>query len=75
MFYTARRPLSFVSRDAQEMQEYNQAMNERFKIRYWTNPLPTATRVPDFPRCGPCFAQFVLQNALGRETEADAPSH
>ena len=63
MFYTARRPLSMVSRDVSEMTDFNNAMAERFKTRFWTRPLPRAGRVPDFPRCGHCFAKFILDNA------------
>ena len=63
MFYTARRPLSMFSRDPSEMADFNHAMAERFKTRVWTTPLPRAGRIPDFPRCGHCFAQFILNNA------------
>ena len=63
MFYTARRPLSMFSRDPSEMADFNNAMAERFKTRVWTTPLPRAGRIPDFPRCGHCFAQFILNNA------------
>lgn len=62
MFYTARKPLTMFSYDPQEMSEYNQAMSERFNIRMWSEQgaLPFAERRADFPRCGCCFARFVL---------------
>jgi hypothetical protein len=55
MFHTARRLVAYVSQDAQEMIDYNQAMLERFKIRHWLIPLPMQERRVDFPRCGPCL--------------------
>ena len=58
----ARRPLTLLSRDVSEMTDFNSAMSERFKTRFWTRPLPRAGRVPDFPRCGHCFAKFILDN-------------
>ncbi len=62
MFYTARQPLRMFSQDPQEMLEYNQAMSERFKTRAWERPLPMNERRADFPRCGCCFAKFILTN-------------
>ena len=38
------------------------AMDERFTIRTWNVPLPMERRVPDFPHCPRCFAQFMLDN-------------
>ena len=63
MFYTARKLVAYVSQDAQEMIDYNQAMTERFKIRRWLIPFPMHLRQVDFPRCGPCSARFFLESA------------
>ena len=63
MFYTAWAPLSMRSQNSEEMMNHNQAMSERFKIRRWTNALPTSGRIPKVQQCGKCFACFILQNA------------
>ena len=60
MFYTARQSLKMISQDVSEMEEYNEAMTERFKIRTWSKPLPKAERRPDFPKCGCCFATAMI---------------
>ena len=39
-----------------------QAMDERFTIRQWTQPLPMQSRVAEFPHCASCFASFMLDN-------------
>ena len=62
MFYTARGPLTYRSDDVQEMIQYTQAVAERFKTRVWAHPIPMEDRLPDFPRCGPCFSKFILQH-------------
>ena len=54
------------------MLEYNQAMDERFKTRMWSQPLQMSERVPDFPRCGCCFANFILQAEHNYQAEEDA---
>lgn len=62
MFYTARAPLEYHSRDACEAAEQTAAMAERFITRRWTRPLPLHLRRPDFAACGACFARFVLES-------------
>ena len=63
MFYTAWSPLRFRSPDLERMLALNRAMDERFKLRTWARPLPQENRMPKFPKCGCCFAKFVLENA------------
>ena len=72
MFYTGRQPLRMRSDDVEEMLEYNQAMDERFKTRTWSQPLRKCERVPDFPRCGCCFAKFILQAEHDYQVEEEA---
>ena len=45
------------------MAAHNQAMDERFKTRKWTRPLPQAGRIKKFPQCACCFAKFIIANA------------
>ena len=59
-FYTALQPLCFRTMNYAEAQAKNAAVAERFKTRHWTIPLPGAERLPTFPKCGCCFARFVL---------------
>ena len=70
MFYTAWEPLTMMSRNPQKQQTLNQAMQERFKTRAWTRPLPAQGRIPNFPKCGPCFAAFILQHAVAEQVVA-----
>ena len=62
MFYTAARPIFARFPSPEETALKNAAMAERFKIRNWYVPIPPASRRPDFPRCGRCFAEFILGN-------------
>ena len=62
MFYTASSPIRTLTGTMQTTISLNSAMNERFKIRQWQNPLPLQVRRPDFPRCGRCSAKFYLEN-------------
>ena len=63
MFYTAWEPLRMCCANPAKMVILNEAMEERFKTRTWTNPLPRVGRIPNYPKCGRCFATFVLSNA------------
>ena len=63
LFFTARLPLTYMSRDVQEAEEYTTAMTERFVLRCWRHPLPMDERQVDFPACARCFAMFVLHAA------------
>eukprot|EP00973_Karenia_brevis_P085224 11829249-Karenia_brevis.AAC.1 len=60
MFYTAWQPLTFRGSDPQQMMTYNQAMSERFTTRHGTRALPQHGRLPKFPQCGRCFANFIM---------------
>ena len=62
MFYTAPRPISAVFDSQEETAVKNKAMAERFKIRHWYVPIPFSHRQLNFPRCGRCCAEFVLNN-------------
>lgn len=74
MFYTARKPLSVqYSDDPQEKDEYNQAMAERFRTRFWNVPLPHAERRLDFPRCGRCCARFYLEGSSSHQPQPALP--
>ena len=64
MFYTAARPIFGRFPTPEETALKNAAMAERFKIRNWYVPIPPASRRPDFPRCGRCFAEFFLGNSF-----------
>jgi hypothetical protein len=45
------------------------AINDRFTVREWSNPLPHHRRQNDFPHCAPCFASFILDNDAAWQTE------
>ena len=63
MFYTAWAPLRMRCQDVDQMIALNRAMDERFKVRTWSRPLPQEHRMPSFPKCGACFAQYILMTA------------
>ena len=62
VFYTAMTKLHLNRGQRAQLEKKNQAMDERFKTRYWSVPLPMASRKPDFPKCARCFASFMLDN-------------
>ena len=39
------------------VRQRKQAMDERFVVRRWTERLPLAERVADFPKCAHCFCR------------------
>ena len=61
MFFTSNSPLAVVRQDPVTTQFLNGAMQERFCTRVWSNPLPAAERVSNFPKCSRCCATFYLQ--------------
>ena len=63
MFYTAWEPLTYRGPSAAKARVYNEAMDERFKMRRWVRPLPKEGRIKKFPHCAHCFASFILNNA------------
>ena len=62
LFFTGTRPISAVFASQEETDFKNQAMTERFKLRHWYVPIPFSRRQLNFPRCGRCCAEFVLNN-------------
>ena len=58
--YTSARPIFDRFPTIEETTLKNAAMPERFKIRHWHVPIPHGIRRHDFPRCGRCFAEFML---------------
>ena len=73
MFYTAMAKVEMSHGPWAKRVSKNQAMDERLKIHYWSNPLPMASRKPDFPKCARCFSAFVLDNDAAWH-RAHAPS-
>ena len=65
MFYSARAPMRYISRDAHKMQEKNVMMDDRFKIFHFSVPLPADRKDPEFPKCPKCCAAFFLSGAPG----------
>ena len=63
MFYTALVPLEPWHAPRGRRALMQQAMDERFVVRRWTERLPFAERVADFPKCGHCFSRFVCESA------------
>ena len=63
MFYTALVPLQPWHAPRWRRELMQQAMDERFVVRRWTERLPLAERVADFPQCGHCFSRFVCESA------------
>ena len=61
LFYTSNTQLRVVRQSPAEAMRLNQAMEERFRTRFWGEPLPMEERVTEFPRCGRCCANFYLQ--------------
>lgn len=61
MFYTAWEPLTVQCRNPHKMATLNRAMEERFVTRTWVRPLPRMGRIPEFPMCARCFADYVLR--------------
>ena len=61
MIYTAWVQVSISCRGARKADILNRAMAERFKTRTWATALPLAGRVPKYPQCACCFANFVLE--------------
>ena len=69
IFYSALQDI-LPSRWAEAYEKKVAAMNDRFTVRYWINPLPRDRRVIDFPHCASCFASFVLDNDAAWNTGA-----
>ena len=65
LFYTSNSLLHVKREDVAEAIRLNAAMDERFRIRLWRNPLPMSERVPNFPRCSRCCAAFFLHHSRG----------
>ena len=63
LFYTSNSLLHVKREDVAEAIRLNAAMDERFRVRLWRNPLPMSERVPNFPRCSRCCANFFLHHS------------
>ena len=61
--YTALVPLEPWHAPRWRRELIQQAMDERFVVRRWTERLPLAERVADFPKCSHCFSRFVCESA------------
>lgn len=64
IFFSSMEPVEVKSGAQKARDAKNKAIEERFNIRTWKNPLPLTVRVPDFPHCGKCFAVFMLENDI-----------
>ena len=62
-FYSARAPLHLCKhpKGVKAMMMYNSMMDERFVTFFFFKPLPKATRVKKWPKCGRCAAAFFMQ--------------
>ena len=75
-FYSGRAPLHLVPsvRHSRVVcEQYNNMMDERFKIFEFCMPLPKEQRVANWPACGRCAAQFFLHHG-GPNAAPSGPS-
>ena len=60
LFYTSNSMLRVARPDPAEADRLNIAMAERFRVRQWYVPIPSAQRQAAFPKCARCCAHFYL---------------
>ena len=64
LFYSGLQKIAPTSRGltASSFTKKAKAMDERFTLRQWDQPLPMHLRIPNFPHCARCFSAFMLDN-------------